>query len=124
MATAKNSKKGKGSYATYKTENRAYKNKLRKMERIVKRFPNDEEAKKTLERLRKGPAEYKHKQRPQVPGSNPTTPKKRFSFVSTSETAGEQLSKLLGIPMPKIVRRRKKVKAAVVVKKRKNVEKS
>lgn len=115
-----NSKKGKGQYANYKTENRAYKNKLRKFESIVKRFPNDKKAQETLERLRKG--EYKHKQRPLVPGSNQTTPKRRYVSISHKETPGEQLSRLLGIPMPKIIRRRKKTKAAVVVKKRKNVK--
>ena len=112
----------KGQYATYKTENRAYKNKLRKFETIVRRFPNDKKAQETLERLRKG--EYKHKQRPNVPGSNKTIPKKCRVDIPHVDTPGEQLGRLLGIPVPKQIRRRKKVKAAVVVKKRKDVKKS
>lgn len=116
------SNKGKGQYATYKTENRAFNNKLRKFESIVKRFPNDKKAQETLERLRKG--EYKHRQKPLVPGSNKTIPKRRYVSIPHVDTPGEQLSKLLGIPMPKQIRRRKKVKAAVVVKKKKDVEQS
>ena len=120
MAT--NSNKGKGQYANYKTENRAYKNKLRRFESIVKKFPNDEKAKETLKRLQKG--EYKHKQRPLVAGSNPTTPKRSHVKIPHVETPGEQLSRLLGIPMPKIKSRRKRTKAAVVVRKKKNVKQS
>ena len=117
-----NSKKGKGQYAAYKTENRAFNNKLRKFENIVKRFPNDKKAAETLERLRNG--EYKHRQRPLVPGSNQTTPKRSHASIPYIETPGEQLSRLLGIPIPKQIRRRKKTKAAVIVKKRKNVKQS
>lgn len=114
------SNKGKGSYASYKAENRAYKNKLRKFESIVKRFPNDEKAKETLERLRKG--EYKHRQRPLVAGSNKTISKRSYANIPHVETPGEQLSRLLGIPMPKAPRKRKKTKTAVVIKKKKDVE--
>lgn len=112
----------KGQYATYKSENRAYKNKLRKFENIIKRFPNDKKAQETLERLRKG--EYKHKQRPNVPGSNKTISKKCRVKVTHVDTPGEQLSRLLGIPIPKQISKRKRVKATVVIKKRKDVKQS
>jgi hypothetical protein len=117
------SNKGKGQYATYKTENRAYKNKLRKLARHAKKHPNDEENLKALDRL-SDPKNFKIRTKPLVPGSNQTIPKRRYTFVSQVETAGEQLSRLLGIPMPKVIKRRPKAKAAVTVKKRKNVKKS
>ena len=120
----KSSNKGKGSYSTYKTENRGWKNKVRRLETIVRNFPNDEKAKEALEKYRKGPSTYKHRQKPLVPGSNKTIPKKIHTFFTGSETAGEQLSRLLGIPMPKQSRKRHKVKTSVTVKKKKNVQKS
>lgn len=124
MSKTKNSKKGKGTYAVYKADNRAWKNKVRKLETIVRNCPNDVQAKVRLEKLKKGgPNTYKPRQKPLVPGSNKTIPKKSYGFVLGSETAGEQLSKLLGIPLPKKTYRRNKVKASVTVKKKKDVEK-
>lgn len=119
------SMKGKGSYASYKSESRAYTNRVKKFERIVKENPNDEEAAKTLKKLKDGgSAKFKFKSRPKVPGSNKTVSKKYRAPTITMETAGEQLSRLLGIPLPKVSERKSRTRAAVVVKKRKNVEKS
>lgn len=124
MAKQKSSK-GKGSYAAYKTENRAYKNKIAKLEKHIRTYPNDEKAKENLERL-KSPSNFKIRTRPHNPGSN--RPKAEIHTYGSATTfigrsAGEQLSELLGIPEPKYIRRYKKQKAPVTIKKRKNVEK-
>lgn len=111
----------KDCYAVYKTENRAYNNKIKKLERHAKKHPNDMENLKTLERL-SDPSKFKIRTKPLVPGSNKTIAKRRHNTITHVKTPGEQLSELLGIPMPKIISRRKKTKAAVTVKKRKNVE--
>lgn len=112
--------KGKKQYASYKTENRVYKNKVKKLERHCKRFPDDEQSKKHLERVKKDG--YTGRSKPLVPGSNPTerTPKYRpipGYFLHYPKTPGEQLSELLGIPLPKRTPRRSKPKRAVIKKK-------
>lgn len=97
----KRSMRGKGSYASYKAENRVYKNKVAKLERQCKQQPNNKEAKKALERIKKDG--YKGRTRPIVPGSNPTTPKKCIPAIEylRAKTPGEQLCELLGIkPLP------------------------
>ena len=50
MAAKKKSMKNKGTYATYKAENRAHKNKIAKLTRHVAKFPNDEKAQAELSR--------------------------------------------------------------------------
>lgn len=111
-----NSKKGKGLYATYKSGNSVFKNKIKKLERHVKRFPEDEQGKINLERIKK--AGYIGRAKPLVPGSNQTTAKPKFNpslLVLTGQTghtfgpktAGEQLSELLGRPMPRVRTKRK-----------------
>ena len=125
MAKQKSSK-GKGSYAQYKTENRAYKNKIAKLEKHIRTFPDDEKAQENLKRL-KDPKNFKVRTRPHNPGSNrPEAEIHTYAPATTyiCKTAGEQLSELLGIPIPKYVRRYKKQKAPVTIKKRKNVKKS
>lgn len=119
------SKKGKGSYAKYKTENRAYKNKIRKLERHCERFPEDEVGRKNLERLR-DPKNFKPRSSPNNPGTNSPNPTVyRFrSYISISKTVAEQLSELLGIPLPKYYRRNKAAKTPVTIKKKRNVKKS
>jgi hypothetical protein len=116
-------KKTKDTYAVYKTEGRALKNKIRKMERHCKRFPNDLVGKENLERIKKG--NYKPRSKPLSPGSNPTIPKIRLSneigHMYGPKTAGEQLSALLGIPMPQ-ARTYKKNKPKVTHKQRRNVK--
>jgi hypothetical protein len=105
MARQKSSK-GKGSYAEYKSDNRVFKNKVRKLERHCKSFPNDKLSQENLDKLKeKG---YTGRTRPLVPGSNPTEPSVntvrgiiQIGHVFGPKTAGEQLSELLGIPMPK-----------------------
>lgn len=119
------SKKGKGSYASYKTENRGYKNKLAKLERHCKKFPDDKVGKENLERL-KDPKNYTPRSKPIVGKSNkPTLKTYRFTTgeIEYPKTAGEQLSKLLGIPLRKYQRSRKS-NAAIRYKKRQNVKKS
>lgn len=44
MAVKKSSKKGKGNYQSYKNEDRAGKNKLKKLQRHLKKFPGDAQA--------------------------------------------------------------------------------
>lgn len=116
------SKKTKDNYTLYKTENRALNNKIRKMERHCKRFPNDKVGRENLERIKKG--DYKPRSKPLTPGSNPTTPKVRLSneigHMYGPKTAGEQLSALLGIPMPYIKTKPRKPK--VTHKPRRNVK--
>lgn len=119
------SNKGKGSYATYKAENRAYKNKIAKLEKHIRTYPDDEKAQENLERL-KDPKNFKIRSKPNNPGINKPLPKVYFYSPATTyicRSAGEQLSELLGIPQPKYVRKYKKKKAPVTIKKRKNVEK-
>lgn len=118
----KSSWKGKKQYALYKSENRVYKNKLSKLERHCKQYPEDEEGKKHLERVKKNG--YKGRSKPKEPGSNQTTPKLKLISIPYLETPGEQLSRLLGIPQPRFKRRLKKAKTPVTIKKKKNVKKS
>lgn len=54
MAKRKSSQKGKGTFAAYKTEGRALKNKIARLERRVKSHPNDEVAKAALKRAKAG----------------------------------------------------------------------
>jgi len=104
------SKKGKGYFLVYKTHNTVYKNKVKKLGRHCKRFPDDEQGKKNLERIIK--EGYKGRTRPLIPGSNPTTPKPKFTGIPgyyLVKTAGQQLSELLGIPLPKPKRKFKTI---------------
>jgi hypothetical protein len=121
MAT---SKAKKDTYTQYKNENRALTNKLKKLVRHCKKFPNDEVGKANLERIKKDG--YTPRSTPKVPGSNPTIAKIRLGAVQGGpKTAGEQLSKLLGIPEPKFRKRSlKRGAAAVRIKKGKDVKKS
>jgi hypothetical protein len=123
----KSSKKGKGSYAAYKTENRGYKNKVAKLERHCKKFPKDEEGKKSLERLH-DPKNYTPRSKPINPGSNkPQVRTYSFNpvpgYLHMPKTAGEQLSELLGIPLRRTTKPRKG-KAPITYKKKRNVKKS
>lgn len=114
------SKRGKGTYAVYKTEGRVTKNKIKKLERHCKEFPNDEVGKANLAKVIKNG--YTPRAKPLVPGSNPTTAKivgKPFVHISTP---AEQLSKLLGIPVPYATRNTAKPK--VTTKRKRNVRKT
>ena len=116
----KSSWKGKKQYPTYKTENRVYKNKIAKLEKHIKAYPEDEKAKEALERIKK--SGYSGRQRPHAPGSNPTISLKPLFLPNRHlypRTAGEQLAELLGIKLPKPRRKRK---TRVKVKRRKNVK--
>lgn len=67
------SRKGKGSYAAYKAENRQEKNQARKRARHAKRHPNDEQSQKMAK------AGFKRKA-PMAP--NNTTPRSPFMDAS------------------------------------------
>ena len=118
--------KGKKQYGNYKTENRVLKNKIKKLTRHCKEFPDDEVGKENLERIKK--KGYTPRSKPLIPGSNPTIEKVRLSskisYLFGPKTAGEQLSKLLGIPEPKYRRRAKAGKTPITIKKKKSVKRS
>ena len=102
--------KGKKQYGNYKTENRALKNKIKKLTRHCKEFPNDEVGKENLARIKK--KGYNPRSKPLIPGSNPTIARIRPSIghLFGPKTAGEQLSELLGIPMPHLRKKPRKTK--------------
>lgn len=119
--------KGKKQYGTYKTENRALKNKIKKLTRHCKNHPNDEAGKENLERIKKHG--YTPRSAPREPGSNRDNPSCKYKGGDivhgyAQKTAGEQLSELLGIPMPKPRRRKFKQKPKVAHKKSRNVKKA
>lgn len=116
------SKLQKEHYKTYKLENKSRKNKIKKLERHCKRFPTDETAKKNLERIKKDG--YKCRTKPLIPGSNrPVYFTYNFNAgeIQHPQTAGEQLSNLLGIPLP-VIKTTKKKKPKITHKKAKNVQ--
>jgi hypothetical protein len=112
------SKLQKEHYKQYKVENRAATNKINKLERPCRKFPKDETAASNLARIKK--KGYNCRKTPIVPGSNPTTPKVKFIPIGYElpKTAGEQLSELLGVPIPK-QRRKAPIKPVVKHKPRK-----
>lgn len=119
------SKLQKEHYKTYKLVNRVKTNKIRKLDRHCKKYPNDEKCAKRLAELKAG-ADYKPRTKPHNPGSNQTTPKPKGTPAwavphgfKLQESAGEQLSKLLGIPLRLTTRKRRKPK--VTIKRKKNV---
>jgi hypothetical protein len=104
------SKKGKGTYAEYKADNRAEKNKIKKLERHCKLFPNDEIGKNNLASvLKKG---FKPRAKPLQARIFVTEPKvkRRDIFLVQAKTAGEQLGALLNIPVPQV---KEKVKTII-----------
>lgn len=117
------SKKGKGTYLVYKSENRALNNKIKKLERLVKKFPLDKAALNRLDEL-KNTRVYKPRAKPLIPGSNPTTPKiKQYVLpkgLILAKTAGEQLSELLGIPLIRTTNKKRR-KPKITIRKKKNV---
>ena len=105
------SKRGKGTYLDYKTSNRVEKNKIKKLERHCKQFPNDEVGKKNLERVL-AQGYNKPRAKPLQARQTPTIPKIKYSsvFLEQAKTAGEQLGALLNIPVPPI---KEKVKTII-----------
>ena len=104
------SKRGKGTYLDYKTNNRAEKNKIKKLERHCKLFPNDEIGKNNLASvLKKG---FKPRAKPLQARIFVTEPKvkRRDIFLVQAKTAGEQLGALLNIPVPQV---KEKVKTII-----------
>ena len=61
MSKGKTSKSGKGTYAAYRSGGHYAKNKLKKMERHLKKYPNDKIAEKCLETGLKTGFAYKRK---------------------------------------------------------------
>lgn len=121
MAKQKRRPANDRAFKKYKTSNQRYKNKIAKLVRHVKEHPEDEVGKENLERVKsKGISD---KRPPIVNGSNKTVPKPkpRTRPETAPRTAGEQLSELLGIPMPKPKKRRK---PRITKKKRRYVKQS
>lgn len=117
------SKLQQAHYKQYRLENRAQKNKIKKLERHCKRFPNDEQGKINLARIKKDG--YNPRKKPLVPGSNPTTarnPMKGFIHHPKPKTAGEQLAELLGRAIPRHYKPRRKKTSVSYKKKRRNVK--
>lgn len=105
MGRAKRDSK-KNQHKAYQNDNRALTNKIAKTKKHIKKFPKDEKAAEFLEKLQLG--QWKQRTKPLVPGSNKpdlaTWLAMDFSIHGPApavQTAGEQISKLLGIPLPK-----------------------
>lgn len=111
--------KGKKQYKIYQTENRVFKNKIKKLEKHCKNYPEDKLARENLERIRK--KGYKVKSKPINPGSNKTIPPVKLPPFKGLKTAGEQLSELLGIPFNKYKSKISK-KPKITQKKNRNVK--
>lgn len=123
MARQKTRPANKVAAERYKLEDRSTKNKIRKLEKRIRKNPEDKGAKDALEKIKeKG---YNRRSKPLSPGSNkPDFVGFYISNVNEVEhpkTAGEQLSELLGIPMPKP--RKQRVKTKFYSKKKRNVKK-
>jgi hypothetical protein len=119
--------KGKKQYGTYKTENRIYKNKLRTLINHCKRNPNDEQAREQLEKLKKSgvtPRKAPRNSGEHAADSYTYQFNPAPGYLHIPKTAGEQLSELLNIPIPKAPRRRKKKPGVSYRKKKRNVRKT
>lgn len=92
----------KNQHKAYQNENRALKNKIIKTKKHIKKFPNDQKAVDFLKQLEVG--NWKPRTKPLNPGSNkPDWGSLDLSLegpYNTVQTAGEQLSALLGIKLP------------------------
>jgi len=120
-----NSKVQKENYKTYKLVNKVQTNKIKKLERHCKNYPKDKKCAERLAELKKNGG-YVPRSKPIIPGSNPTTPNPKGTpswavprGFKPMETAGEQLSRLLGIPLKLTTRKHRKPK--ITVRKKKNV---
>ena len=112
----------KNAYKQYKLENRWLKNKIKKLNRHIKKFPEDAQAQEALKRIEKG--DTNRRKKPVAP--NPVKPKRIINNINCPEgikTAKEQLCELLGIPF-KPSRPKKYAKAPIRYKKKRNVKKS
>ncbi len=116
------SKKGKGSYAVYKTDNRVLKNKIKKLTRHCKRFPDDAVGLENLEKVKENG--YVCRAKPFTgkvvkPEGKGGVTEAKVKFTSSSiphiETAAEQMSRLFNKPIP---RPRKKFKPKITHKPR------
>jgi len=119
------SKLQKEHYKQYKLIGTRLKNKIKKLQRHINRFPNDKLSAENLEKIKK--KGITDKPRPRISGSNrpfPRIPIVAYTeYICTRKTPGEQLGELLGITLPKRKTRKYK-KTKVTHKPRKNVEKT
>ena len=113
------SRKGNGSYLEYKNENRYKKNKIKKLERHLKKYPHDKLAEEALENFKKS-GEYK-RERPRNPGINKVTGYLHFPAKARTpkQTIEERMSELFGIPIKSATV--KKSNPKVRIKRKKNV---
>jgi len=115
------SKLQKEHYKQYRLENRAEKNKIKKLKKHCRKFPGDKTGAKNLARILKDGYTTSRK-RPITSGPN-ISKYEVYNFrigIALPEilTPGEQLSRLLGIPLPKTkTRKPKKTKVTHKVKK-------
>ncbi len=106
MAKKQKSMKGKGTYAEYRNENRYKKNKVKKLERHIKKYPNDIQAKERLAEIEKAQIEPT-RGRPIKRGS--CKPKEygilpaRGNLAERQKTALQQLAKLLELNYVEVV---------------------
>jgi len=136
----------KNAYKRYQLENRVHRNKLKRLTRHIKKHPEDKQTVESLVKIKKKGYIY-NRPTPVNRGSNKELTKKELKDLywkmlpgnrkqpkirykpriivledtSPVLTAGEQLSKLLGIPLPQ---KKKKFKAKITHKpsRKKNVK--
>lgn len=113
----------KNGYQAYKLEGRQLKNKIRRMKRHIKNYPNDVQAQEALEKVQK--ADYGTRKKPKA--ANPVKPK-RAAFVqryfeSSQVPFGEQLAEILGIEFRRTAKPKNTGKTPVKYKKKRNVKK-
>lgn len=112
----------KDGYKRYQLDGRERKNKIKRLERHVKRFPDDKQAEKSLAEIRKGNFNRRKKPISSNLEIHNSPIKQIYELTGDSRmTAGEQLSKLLGIVQP--YKCKQKTKAPIKYRKRKNVKK-
>ena len=106
------------AFKKYKTNNQRLKNKIRKIQHHIKKFPDDKLAKENLARIEKNGISDKMK--PRTPGINSPGVQIKCSSIPkrAPKTAGEQLRVLLGITVKKV----KSVKTKTFKKRKKNVK--
>jgi hypothetical protein len=111
----------KNGYKQYKLEGRAWKNKIKKLQRHVNMFPEDQQAKEALPRIKKSWDSLRAKPRAANSiGSARITKSISEPKLNPTKTAGEQLAKLLGIK-ERYIHHPNMRKSNISYKKRKNV---
>jgi hypothetical protein len=126
MATKATRPANKRAHELYKIRNSVEKNKIERLTRHCKKYPKDLQSQVQLALIKDKGYNYS-RGKPLNPGSNPTNvkpgrhvPYVYFGSLSFPKTAGEQLSILLGIPLPKQSIKRTKPKITRKPRKRFN----